>query len=42
MSAQPASKDEGDERARAFEQAYRASHPNGAYPLVELKPKQEK
>ena len=42
MSSQPASKDEGEERAKAFEQAYKASHPNGPYLPMELRPKQVK
>ena len=42
MSSQPAGKDDGEERAKAFEQAYKTSHPNGPYLLMEIKPKQEK
>ena len=34
----PAGQEEGDARAKAFEQAYKASHPNGTYPPVDLKP----
>ena len=36
----PAGQEEGDARAKAFEQAYKESHPNGPYLKVELKPKQ--
>jgi len=37
----PADQAEGDVRAKAFEQAYTQSHPNGSYPPVEIKPKSE-
>ncbi len=30
---------EGETRAKAFEQAYKDTHPNGPFPPVELKPK---
>jgi len=30
---------EKDPRAEAFEKEYKESHPNGAYPPVEIKPK---
>ena len=36
----PSSKKE-DSRIEAFEKEYRESHPNGAYPQVEIRPKQE-
>jgi hypothetical protein len=35
---QSTSKEEGDLRAKALEQAYRESHPNGPYPKMEVKP----
>ena len=35
----PADKEEGTARAKAFEQEYKSSHPDGPYPLVEVKPK---
>lgn len=31
----------GDETAKAFEKEYAESHPDGPYPVVELKPKGE-
>jgi len=37
----PADQAEGDARAKAFEQAYKQSHPDGPYPPVEIKPKSE-
>jgi hypothetical protein len=41
VSSKPTSKNEGDEAAKAFERAYTETHPNGPYPPVELKPKQQ-
>jgi hypothetical protein len=35
------SQDEGNARAKAFERAYKESHPEGPYPPVELKPEPE-
>jgi len=35
----PTGKEEGDARAKAFEQAYKETHPNGPYLRVELKPR---
>jgi hypothetical protein len=40
-SEKPAAQKEGDAIAKAFEQMYKESHPNGPYPPVEIKPKQE-
>lgn len=39
LSAEPDHKKVGEEAARAFEQEYRETHPNGPYPPVEVKPK---
>jgi hypothetical protein len=36
----PSSKQE-DPRIEAFEKEYSGSHPNGPYPQVEIRPKQE-
>ena len=33
-------KEKGDAAARAFEQMYKETHPNGPYPPVVLKPKE--
>lgn len=41
QSKKATSKEEGDAVAKAFEQMYKQSHPNGPYPPVELKPKLE-
>jgi hypothetical protein len=41
QEVEAAGKKEGDARAKAFEQAYMESHPNGPYPPVELKQKSE-
>jgi hypothetical protein len=40
-SEKPVSKEEADSRARAFEEMYRESHPEGPYPPVQPKPKPE-
>ncbi len=40
-TTKPTSQEEGEAIAKAFEQAYKQSHPNGPYPSVELKPKAE-
>jgi hypothetical protein len=37
----PANQDEGNARAKAFERAYKESHPNGPYPTLEPKSKPE-
>jgi len=38
----PAKKEDSDAIAKAFEQEYKDSHPNGPFPPVEVKPKAEK
>ena len=30
---------EGETRAKAFDQAYKDTHPNGPFPAIEVKPK---
>jgi hypothetical protein len=39
--SEPDSKAKGDAAAKAFEQAYKETHPNGPYPPVELRRKEE-
>jgi hypothetical protein len=41
-SPKPSEKKVGDEVAKAFEQEYKESHPNGPYPSLEPKPKPER
>jgi hypothetical protein len=39
LSSEPVKKEEMEAEAKALEQAYKETHPNGPYPPVEVKPK---
>jgi hypothetical protein len=41
-SEKPIAQKEGDAIAKAFEQMYKDSHPDGPYPPVEIRPELEK